>query len=107
MKGSLSYEMLAAVDTNSLCSLSLLIRIMSTSGEALHTCSKVDGEPWNQPAAVLDVGFRGTALMLRRLDSAPLARMAGSVSEALDACQVQLGPHILHHLHHISPSGFR
>ncbi len=51
--------------------------------------AQVDGEPWLQPAAELEVGFRGTALMLRRLDSAPLARMAGSVSEALDACQVR------------------
>lgn len=49
---------------------------------------QVDGEPWQQAAAVLEVGYRGAALMLRRLDSAPLARMAAAVSEALDACQV-------------------
>ena len=50
--------------------------------------AQVDGEPWQQAAAVLEVGYRGAALMLRRLDSAPLARMAAAVSEALDACQV-------------------
>lgn len=49
---------------------------------------QVDGEPWLQPAAEIEVDFRGTALMLRRLDSAPLARMAAGVSEALEACQV-------------------
>lgn len=48
----------------------------------------MDGEPWLQPAAQIEVDFRGTALMLRRLESAPLARMAAGVTEALEACQV-------------------
>ena len=42
---------------------------------------QVDGEPWQQAAAVLDIRFKGQALMLRRLDSAPLARMAATVAE--------------------------
>lgn len=42
---------------------------------------QVDGEPWQQAAAVLDIQFKGQALMLRRLDSAPLARMAATVAE--------------------------
>ena len=50
----------------------------------------MDGEPWLQPAAQLEVDFRGTALMLRRLESAPLARMAAGVTEALEACQVRV-----------------
>lgn len=43
--------------------------------------TQVDGEPWEQAAAVLDITFKGQALMLRRLDSAPLARMAATVAE--------------------------
>jgi hypothetical protein len=54
-----------------------------------QTPPQVDGEPWLQPAAQLEVDFRGTALMLRRLESAPLARMAAGVTEALEACQVR------------------
>jgi hypothetical protein len=50
---------------------------------------QVDGEPWLQPAAQIEVDFRGTALMLRRLESAPLARMAAGVTEALEACQAR------------------
>ena len=50
---------------------------------------QVDGEPWLQPAAQIEVDFRGTALMLRRLESAPLARMAAGVTEALEACQAK------------------
>jgi hypothetical protein len=56
----------------------------------LRTLPQVDGEPWLQPAAQIQVDFRGTALMLRRLESAPLARMAAGVTEALEASQVRV-----------------
>jgi Diacylglycerol kinase accessory domain len=42
---------------------------------------QVDGEPWQQPPAVLEVSFKGNALVLRRLQNKPLARMARNVQE--------------------------
>lgn len=46
---------------------------------------QVDGEPWQQAAAVLDIQFKGQALMLRRLAGVPLVRMAAAVAEVLDS----------------------
>lgn len=51
---------------------------------------QVDGEPWKQAACEVEVKYRDAALMLRHLSSAPLARMAAAVSEALDSCQVSV-----------------
>lgn len=45
----------------------------------------MDGEPWQQAAAVLDIQFKGQALMLRRLAGVPLVRMAAAVAEVLDS----------------------
>ena len=51
---------------------------------------QIDGEPWQQPPAKLDIALKGQALMLKRLESEPLARMAHTVAEVLDHC-VQSG----------------
>ena len=48
---------------------------------------QMDGEPWLQPPARLDIELKGQALMLRRLNSEPLARMAHTVAEVLDHCE--------------------
>ena len=50
---------------------------------------QVDGEPWQQSPAVLEVGFKTQALMLRRVGSAPLGRLVHSVHEVLDRCQAK------------------
>ena len=51
---------------------------------------QIDGEPWQQAPAKLDIAHKGQALMLKRLESEPLARMAHTVAEVLDHC-VQSG----------------
>ena len=48
---------------------------------------QMDGEPWLQPPAKLNIELKGQALMLRRLNSEPLARMAHTVAEVLDHCE--------------------
>lgn len=50
---------------------------------------QVDGEPWQQSPAVLEVGFKTQALMLRRVSSAPLGRLVHSVHDVLDRCQAK------------------
>ena len=48
---------------------------------------QMDGEPWLQAPAKLNIELKGQALMLRRLNSEPLARMAHTVAEVLDHCE--------------------
>ena len=48
---------------------------------------QLDGEPWLQAPAKLSIKLKGQALMLRRLNSEPLARMAHTVAEVLDHCE--------------------
>lgn len=50
-------------------------------------CLQCDGEPWKQAPAQLDITLKSVkAHMLRRLDSEPLAQMARTVADVLDAC---------------------
>ena len=50
-------------------------------------CLQCDGEPWKQAPARLDITLKPVkAHMLRRLDSEPLAQMARTVADVLDAC---------------------
>ncbi len=44
---------------------------------------QMDGEPWLQAPAKLNIELKGQAHMLRRLNSEPLARMAHTVAGAL------------------------
>ena len=46
---------------------------------------QMDGEPWLQPPAKLNIQLKGQALMLRRLNSEPLARMAHTVAGVLQS----------------------
>ena len=48
---------------------------------------QMDGEPWLQAPAKLNIELKGQAMMLRRLESDPLARMAHRVAEVLDHCE--------------------
>ncbi|KAL0025763.1 hypothetical protein WJX77_009943 [Trebouxia sp. C0004] len=48
---------------------------------------QMDGEPWLQAPAKLNIELKGQAHMLRRLNSEPLARMAHTVAEVLDHCE--------------------
>ncbi|KAL3148265.1 hypothetical protein ABBQ38_013732 [Trebouxia sp. C0009 RCD-2024] len=48
---------------------------------------QMDGEPWLQSPAKLNIELKGQAMMLRRLESEPLARMAHTVAEVLDHCE--------------------
>ena len=48
---------------------------------------QMDGEPWLQAPAKLNIELKGQALMLRRLNSEPLARMAHTVAEVLAHCE--------------------
>uniref|UniRef100_A0A061RH00 diacylglycerol kinase (ATP) n=1 Tax=Tetraselmis sp. GSL018 TaxID=582737 RepID=A0A061RH00_9CHLO len=48
---------------------------------------QIDGEPWMQGPAVLDVSCMGQAFMLRRLKSSSAGLMANIVAEALDNCE--------------------
>lgn len=51
--------------------------------------AQVDGEPWMQAPARMDVTCRGHAYMLRRIASQPLARMAHAVAEVLEGARAK------------------
>ncbi|KAK9851856.1 hypothetical protein WJX84_011935 [Apatococcus fuscideae] len=50
---------------------------------------QVDGEPWMQAPARMDITCRGHAYMLRRIASEPLARMAHAVAEVLEGARAK------------------
>ena len=51
---------------------------------------QMDGEPWLQAPAKLNIELKGQAHMLRRLNSEPLARMAHTVAGMLHSLSAKV-----------------
>lgn len=68
--------------------LSRAVRLRQASSVTVRSSvplpMQVDGEPWVQAPATLRVAQAGQALMLRKVESKPLARLVQAVAEVLD-----------------------